>query len=335
MSARTKAFRTSIIVVVSMALVFQGSAAFFYDKEIGDIRIDFDPDRGQTAPLADAVFEDGFEAYDDFVLDFPPWTQFDGDGSGTWGSTAYNFTNEYYTGSFIIFNASSTDPPGNGTSWDAHSGYKYAACFAATSPPNDDWLITPAIVVGNYTIYVGIHCVTDDAFVFQLDDFLVTETDNGLLISFWAKSVTDQYGLERFQIGVSTTDNNPESFEIITPEPYVEPPVEWTEYSYEYEFETTTDFEVDISGGVGLTVSISNLGAENVTNLSYSIVLHGGLILIGAETNGTINITAGESAEINVLPIGFGKPTISVVVDDMEPVNATALLILFFILNVQ
>lgn len=49
----------------------------------------------KTAVLGRAVlFEDDFESYTDFVLDFPPWTQFDGDGAATYGFTSYVFPNE-------------------------------------------------------------------------------------------------------------------------------------------------------------------------------------------------------------------------------------------------
>jgi hypothetical protein len=145
------------------------------------------------------VFSDDFESYDDFVLDFPPWTQFDGDGAATYGFEDHNFTNNYYEGSFIIFNPSQCDPPLDDP---PHSGEKYAACFNAVLPDeNDDWLFTPQL--------------------------LLEESGD---ISFWAKRGTSQYEPDLFEVGVSTTDTDPTNFTLISG---VETPeVNWTEYSY-------------------------------------------------------------------------------------------------------
>ncbi|MGF3555087.1 MAG: choice-of-anchor J domain-containing protein [Thermoplasmatota archaeon] len=149
------------------------------------------------------MFEDDFESYDDFVLDFPPWIQFDGDGSPTYGMTYYDYPNEYYTGSFIIFNPSQTTPPCPYA--PPHSGQKFAACFNAVLPAtNDDWLITPQLGPASYEE-----------------------------VSFWARSYTDDYNLDRFQVGISTTDTNPSSFTIISPGNYIEAPITWTQYTYD------------------------------------------------------------------------------------------------------
>jgi hypothetical protein len=86
-----------------------------------------------------------------------------------------------------------------------HSGDKYAACFNAVLPDiNDDWMFTP-----------------------QLSSSVFDE------LSFWARSYTDDYNLDRFEVGVSTTDTNPSSFAIISTGPYIEAPIEWTEYTYD------------------------------------------------------------------------------------------------------
>ena len=150
------------------------------------------------------IFEDDFENYTDFELSFPPWTQIDVDLSPTYGIEGVDFPNEYYTGSFIIFNPDQCTPPL--TDAPAHSGDKYAACFNAVIPAtNDDWLITPQLSSTN-----------------AFDE-----------VSFWAKSYTDDYNLDRFQVGISTTDTNPSSFTIISPGDYIEAPIVWTQYTYD------------------------------------------------------------------------------------------------------
>ena len=149
-------------------------------------------------------FEDDFESYDDFVLEFAPWTNVDVDGSDTYGMTGVDWPNAGAPQAYIIFNPTTTTPPVDDMT--AHSGNKLAACLAAIpSPTNDDWMITP----------------------------LVDLADNSHL-SFWAKSYTDDYGLERFRVGVSTTGMDPADFTIISEGDYVEAPVEdWTEFTYD------------------------------------------------------------------------------------------------------
>ena len=150
--------------------------------------------------ISKGTFFDDFEGYDDFVLDFPPWTQFDGDGAATYGFTDIDFLNEYYTGSFIIFNPSQTVPPY--TEDTAHSGEKYAACFNAVLPAsNDDWLITPQLTI-----------------------------ESSGNVTFWAKEGSNEYQPEEFRVAISTTDTDPDSFSYITS--YINPSITWEEYSY-------------------------------------------------------------------------------------------------------
>ncbi len=148
-------------------------------------------------------FFDDFESYDDFIIsDIGNYTLFDGDGSPTYAFNNYTFPNEYYTGSYIIFNPSQASPPLIDNSITPHSGNKFIGCFAAVYSTNNDWLITPEIPV-----------------------------ESGLTFSFWAKTLMD-YGLEEFKVAVSTTDKDPGSFNFIDLNP-VQVPLSWTKYEYD------------------------------------------------------------------------------------------------------
>jgi len=161
-----------------------------------DVQLSWD---GQTM----TELQDDFESYDDFVLEFMPWTTLDVDGSTTYGMSDIDWPNAYDPQAFIIFNPSQTTPPVDDIF--PHSGDKLAACFAATTPSNDDWMITPVVNIAD-----------------------------GHSLAFWAKSYTDEYGLERFRVGVSTTGMDPADFTIISDGDYVEAPVEdWTEFTYD------------------------------------------------------------------------------------------------------
>ncbi|MBW6514877.1 MAG: choice-of-anchor J domain-containing protein, partial [Candidatus Syntrophosphaera sp.] len=159
----------------------------------------------------EGVFEDYFEAYDNFVLTFAPWTQFDGYGSPTYKL----FTNivlpiDSYIGSYTIFNPSDIDPPLDST-YDfllPYSGDKYAACLDAKYvQPNDDWLISPQLT-------------------FAEDP----------RISFFARSPKDNYGLERFKVIYSTAGNDPQEsywqYLAGSASSYIIVPTKWTLYEY-------------------------------------------------------------------------------------------------------
>ncbi|MDD3563297.1 MAG: choice-of-anchor J domain-containing protein, partial [Candidatus Cloacimonetes bacterium] len=115
--------------------------------------------------------EDNFDTQTDFALSFNNWTQYDGDGYTSYGIEGVTYTNAYYTGSYIIFNPANTTPPIGDPAFLPYSGSKYAACFAATTAPNDDWLISPELTF-----------------------------KDSPRVSFRARSVTSQWGMERFKV---------------------------------------------------------------------------------------------------------------------------------------
>ncbi len=151
-------------------------------------------------PASTMVLSDDFESYDNFALTFAPWTLLDVDQSPTYGFEGITFPGSGSAMAYIIFNPAATVPPLEET--PAHSGAKMAASFAATTPTNNDWMITPQIPGGGE-------------------------------LKFWAKSYTDLYGLESFKVGVSTTGTAAANFTIISAGTHVSAPVEWTEYTYD------------------------------------------------------------------------------------------------------
>jgi hypothetical protein len=156
------------------------------------------------------LFEDGFETYEDFVIEFPPWILVDVDGDPTVGHNQITWPNQWQPQAAIIFNPSQTSPPMEGA--DPHTGEKYMACFNADNVGyiNDDWMIIPQLEPANF------------------DE-----------LTLWARAYSDQYQLDTFEIGVSTTDPEPEEFTLISPT--IEATLTWTEYSFnldDYDWET-------------------------------------------------------------------------------------------------
>lgn len=156
------------------------------------------------------VWEDSFESYPDFeITTIGDWTQIDLDGSATYGSATYDFPNETYTGTGIVFNPSMTTPDASGDAdWVVRTGDKGLYMIAATSLLNDDYFITP-----------------------QID---LTGASGGTTFSFWAKSLTDAFGLERFEVLLSTTGTSDADFTVDLGGGELQAPItNYMEYSYD------------------------------------------------------------------------------------------------------
>ena len=163
-----------------------------------NVALDWDAP-GTTPPPTG--FTDGFETYENFALTFAPWTTVDVDQSTTYGMTGITWTNAYAAQAYMIFNPSATTPAV--TDLATHSGAKMAASFASTTPPNNDWMMSPPITIAANDV-----------------------------VKFWARSYVSTYGLERFKVGVSTTGTAPANFTIISGTNYIQAPITWTEYTY-------------------------------------------------------------------------------------------------------
>ncbi|MDD3536504.1 MAG: choice-of-anchor J domain-containing protein, partial [Candidatus Cloacimonetes bacterium] len=153
--------------------------------------------------LAPIIFSDSFETYADFVTEIAPWTLLDQDNSETYGFQGIQFPNSGAPMAYIVFNPTTTVPPIENLT--AYDGTKMMASFAAVSPPNNDWLITPR-----------------------------TQLSTNSALRFYARSHTTQYGMERFRVGVSTLSTIiPQGFQYVSGPDYVEVPGTWTEYVYD------------------------------------------------------------------------------------------------------
>lgn len=152
------------------------------------------------AATVSAQINDGAESYTTFTLNpSGTWTWVDVDQSTTYGFTGIAFENSGSAMAAIVFDPSATTPALE--SLIPHGGSKLFAFFASTTPPNNDWMISPRLLSAG-------------------------------TFSFWAKSYTTQYGMERFKVLTSTTDNQPSSFTAITTGSYVTVDTAWTQFTY-------------------------------------------------------------------------------------------------------
>ncbi|MDO5510018.1 MAG: choice-of-anchor J domain-containing protein [Weeksellaceae bacterium] len=150
------------------------------------------------------IWSEDFESAEVWAVDsVEGWTFIDLDERPTYSMTNYTFPNQAYTGVAIVYDAAEVDPPYPASAtYQGNQGlYFYAAVPGGGVTANNDWAISPQVQLG--------------------DDSRLT---------FWARSITAQYGLERMAIGVSNTGTSPSDFTIVTPGTYIEVPAEWTEY---------------------------------------------------------------------------------------------------------
>ncbi|MDX1277679.1 zinc-dependent metalloprotease [Oceanihabitans sediminis] len=197
-------------VIVNMTLSTTGDAELTTN---GFETLTFTIKNDDVAPEAGSLvtlFEDDFESYTNFDIEaIGGWTMIDGDGDSTYGADGYIFPNQQYTGTFIVFNPSATSPSAAGGAWDPHSGSKGYYCFNSSGDVsgqalNDDMIFTPQITLDG----------------------------TNSMIKYWAKGLTNNYaGGERYRVGVSTS-NDGTGITYLTDFPYVQPTLEWAEYSY-------------------------------------------------------------------------------------------------------
>lgn len=162
-----------------------------------------------TAPSDFATaLEIDFEVETAWSFVFTPWTVNDVDLLTTYGFTGTTFPGSGDPMAYIVFDPATTDPPMTEPEIQAHSGTQFGACMAsvpASGQGNDDWFISDLVAI----------------------------TASGASFTFWAKSYTADYGLEQFNVGVSTSGNSPGDFSIISGSSAVSAPTTWTEYTYD------------------------------------------------------------------------------------------------------
>ena len=137
------------------------------------------------APADPTVLD--FESCLDFSIENfnPLWKTVDRDQAVNYGFPAANFPFPSMNWAFIVFNPDLTTPPMTGVQNIApHGGKRFGASFASTEGQNDDWLISPRLSL----------------------------TSDHPKLSFYVKSYAAAYGFERYNVLISTENDNPDSF---------------------------------------------------------------------------------------------------------------------------
>ena len=185
-------------------------------------------------------FRYDFESATAFAVDdFSPCTTYDGDGYATYSIQNVTFDNQGYTGSFINFQS------GIASGLSAHGGNSFGACFAATTAPNNDWFILPAITI-----------------------------NNGDVFSFWAKEYTDSYP-EAFKVGIYRGNGAFSSYLAGSASSSITPTTTWTEYSYDLSAYAgqTIQLAIQCVSNDAFIFCIDDIFVGNPSNDSWDVTL--------------------------------------------------------------
>ena len=134
--------------------------------------------------------------------EIPGWTILDLDGSPTWSWDFVDFPNEGTACGWMVFAPGLTVPPLS--EFQAHSGARMLMAPDALNPPDDNWLISQPLYLGA-----------------------------GPSLSFWARSATADYGLERLRVLISSTGSEPADFLPLHTQAWLAVPAAWTQYQYD------------------------------------------------------------------------------------------------------
>lgn len=218
----------------------------------------------------------GFETnVNDYDMVLTGWAQHDEDGGATWGITDTEFTNSGYIGSFIAFNPANTTPA-LGAEWAANTGDRFGACFDAVtaSAPNNDWLITPQTAVLN----------------------------TGAKFQAYVQSITDQYGLERYAIWVSTTNTDIASFTKISAGEYLEAPTAgWSmiEYPLEAYVGDQVYVAVQVVSNDAFAFMIDDIVIDNPVSVANNVAA--AVSVFPNPANNVITVANAENANITII----------------------------------
>lgn len=160
--------------------------------------------QGQKA-TRDTIFFDNMEGHANWAYqNIGEYTLIDVDTAVTYSFQNYTFPNAQVRHAYMVFNPSQTSPAL--TSLVPHSGNKALASFCPkNASPANDWLITKKF----------------------------TNIQPNTVISFYARSFSSTYGLEKMRVAVSTTTPTVEAFTTVLSgaEPLTVP-IAWTKYEY-------------------------------------------------------------------------------------------------------
>ena len=245
-----------------------------------------------TANAQSVIFEDGFETYPDFSIEFGDWINLDLDGLNPYiggvdqGSA---WLNAGVPQAFIIFNpeeanVSDDHDPDEIVTFAPNTGAKYAASWAGSPAGgvagNNDWLVSPAVTLGAA----------------------------GNELTFFIKSLSEDYGLEQYRTYVylgSGTPTQESDFVEIGPGVQDAP----------FDFWLDDVYDLNAYAGQTIRVAVRNVGSDHymlqvddfsITTtdaMSVNDVLSSKFSVYPNPATNFLNISTGDNLQVNAVKI--------------------------------
>ena len=181
---------------------------------------------------------------------FGDWTLYDGNGITVYGFDSWSFDNMGEPQAWQVFDPALVDAQ-VAENYPAHSGeqFMWSFCPADNSgaPAADHWLISPEL------------------------------TGDAQTISFFARTITDQYGAETFEVLASSTDNQAASFAKVAD--YSTTATDWEEFTAELpagsKFFAIRHTSTDVFGLLVDDVTFAAAGAKAPVPTAFNIYYNG------------------------------------------------------------
>lgn len=185
----------SVEILFSNYPTAENLKAFYSDEHRRAVNVEW------TAPdqsaLSSALYTEDFEFFTPFEADpICDWTFIDGDGDAVFGSSLFPFEGQNDPKAFVVLDADHSN-----RTYEAHSGHIYMASYSASTKQTDDWMISPEL------------------------------TGESQTVKLFARSYSDTYGLESFELLYSTAGKERADFVKLSTNNDV--PLAWTEYTAE------------------------------------------------------------------------------------------------------
>src|SRR5690554_94163 len=212
-------------IIVNMSLATTGDAELATDGTQTLTYTILDDDNAPSAGGTVTLLDEDFESYTDFIINnIGDWITLDLDGLGTYVAVDdATYPNAFAPMAFQIYNPSTTTPTpstnhdGTGAddetrNFDPRSGAKFIGSWAGSPAggitANNDWLISPVLPLG--------------------------ASNNS--VTFYVKSLSNTYGLERYNVGVYVGSGVPTSgadFTVISGPFSTAPYATWKEETFD------------------------------------------------------------------------------------------------------
>ncbi|MEI8006365.1 MAG: choice-of-anchor J domain-containing protein [Bacteroidota bacterium] len=154
---------------------------------------------GPTAPVYSAdIIRMDFESLPDFSLNLGPWISADLDHHPTYGIQNHSFPNDTVAKAFMCFNPSAVTPPMGDS---APSSFTAISGSQALRAPLA-WTKKTIDLSGfkNQDVYLAVQCVSNDHFIFMVDDIQIITNSSG---AFPSSASLDFEQLANFTLDLS------------------------------------------------------------------------------------------------------------------------------------